>query len=256
MENAAQAIDTVESIMSTDDDFMAELEAELNAESFEVAEIEEVSNDAAEEVFMVEEGNPEDILGLDITEEEALEELKATAKKGKAKTAEKAKAKKEAAADAAPAAPKRPSLSGLAPSAALRTAFGEKVYDYCITTQKQASMTAEQRKAAVDEFLENSLDTLAKKVKEKAINAFQSISGQAKLSVYTETAIQMLKDKKEFSCADLKTKYLARPYSPGTSSAQSSQMMMLLPALNIATRQGNKLVLVEDSPLFELLSNA
>jgi hypothetical protein len=56
------------------------------------------------------------------------------------------------------------------------------------------------------------------------------------------------------SGVDLKNKYLSRPYSPGTASAQSSQMMQLLPALQIATRVGNTLELNEDSPLLELLT--
>lgn len=239
-------------IHAGDDDFLAELEAELNADSMESPDVEEVGAD--------------DVIAADADTDEpepqeaASEKPKAKAKaKSKGKPAKNASEKTDAKdtegdAETSEAKPKRPSVSGLAPSEALRTAMGDKMYEYCVADQAQAKLTGDKRKAAIDQYLADEVDVLAKKVKEKAVNAFMAISGQATLSVYTQVALKMLKDKKEVSGVDIKNKYLNRPYSPGTSSAQSSQMMQLLPALKIAKRQGNVLVLIEDSPLFELLT--
>lgn len=229
-----------ETTVTEDDAFLAELEAELGADSADSLDITEVGE---EEVIAAD--------ADDATEEEVVAAPSKKAKKGKAK----AKAKNtDEGDDEVIATPKRPSLSGMPPSAALHTALGNKVYDYCVVNPKMQAMDAEARKVAINEFLANDVDTLAKKVKEKAINVFLALSGQATLSVYTRIALKLLKDKGEFTGADLKAKYLTRPYSPGTSSAQSSQMMMLLPALQIAERKGNLLVLNEDSPIFDILS--
>lgn len=244
----SQSTDVTNDVFGTDDGFLEELEAELNAGEIESPDVEEVGAD--------------DIVAADAeTDEKQPEKKEAKGKKKpapKKSAAKKSAEKKDADADGEPekqAAPKRQSLSGMLPSQAVSTAFGDKMYDYCIMTAEQADMKLDARKIAINEHLIDHVDTLAKKVKEKAINVFQAVGGHATLSVYTQVALQMLKDKGEFSGVELKNKYLSRPYSPGTSSAQSSQMMQLLPALKIARREGNKLVLIDDSPLFDLLTN-
>lgn len=108
----------------------------------------------------------------------------------------------------------------------------------------------EKTEAVVD-----SLNSLAKKVGEKAVNLLQAVAGQGSPSVYTQIALDILKKEGECTLTDIKNAYLAHPYSLGTASAQSSQMMQLFPALGIANRQGSKLSLRPDSALFPMLAN-
>lgn len=267
---ATQNQNTTNDIIGSDDDFLAELEAELNADGVETPDAEEVGSDDVVAADAEPESNDDFEVNADAdtkapakkaaTKKKTTAKKKTAAKKAAEKTEEKGEEVGEEAGEETGepekvAAPKRQSLSGMLPSQALHTAMGDKVYEHCIMTPKQKSMTADARKLEIDEHLANVVDGLAKKVKEKAINVFLAVSGQANLSVYTQVALKLLKDKGEFSGTELKDRYLSRPYSPGTASAQSSQMMQLLPALHIATREGNKLVLNEDSPLFDLLIN-
>jgi hypothetical protein len=99
------------------------------------------------------------------------------------------------------------------------------------------------------------LDGLAKKVREKVINIAQTLSGKSTLSVYTKVAIEALKDQGELSIQGIKDAFEAhRPYGAGTLSAQSSQMMSLLPAMGIAERMGNVLKLNVDSKVLAELA--
>lgn len=244
---AANAQD-VTSLLVGDDDFMAELEAELNANEVEAVDLKEIGTSDIDDL----EAELEAALNsVEESQKAELEEPAEPEKKPSKKPAKKAKA--EDADAEKPAANKRESLSGLLPSAAMQKAFGDKLYDHCAVTEKMVALKGAERNAAVDELLA-AVDGLAKKVREKAINTFQAVAGQAQLSIYTQTALNLLKEKGEFSCTDLKNVYLKRPYSPGTSSAQSSQMMMLLPTLGVATRSGNLLVAREDSVLLKLFT--
>jgi len=245
-------------VIGNDDDFLSELEAELNADSVDFPDVEEIGTD--ELIAAEAEDDLERLLAADLEFEDELsaaeadtdivEEVVAPKKKAKAK----AKPKVDADGEPEKVAVKRQSLSGMLPSVALRTALGDRLYTLCAVSDKQASTIDSERNAAIDDYLTGELDVLAKKVKEKAINAFQSACGQASLSVFTQIAIDLLKDKGVLTGADIKNRYLARPYSPGTASAQSSQLMQLLPVLGIAKRSGNTLELNTDSPLLALLS--
>jgi hypothetical protein len=257
-------LDTLE-VIGNDDDFLSELEAELNAGSTDFPDIEEIGTD--ELIAAEAEDDLERLLAADLEFEDELsaaadtdadtdiiEEVVAPKKKAKAKAKAKAKLKVDADGEPEKVAVKRQSLSGMLPSVALRTALGDRLYTLCAVSDKQASTIDSERNAAIDDYLTGELDVLAKKVKEKAINAFQSACGQASLSVFTQIAIDLLKDKGVLTGADIKNRYLARPYSPGTASAQSSQLMQLLPVLGIAKRSGNTLELNTDSPMLALLS--
>jgi len=245
-------------VIGNDDDFLSELEAELNADSVDFPDVEEIGTD--ELIAAEAEDDLERLLAADLEFEDELsaaeadtdivEEVVAPKKKAKAK----AKPKVDADGEPEKVAVKRQSLSGMLPSVALRTALGDRLYTLCAVSDKQASTIDSERNAAIDDYLTGELDVLAKKVKEKAINAFQSACGQASLSVFTQIAIDLLKDKGVLTGADIKNRYLARPYSPGTASAQSSQLMQLLPVLGIAKRSGNTLELNTDSPMLALLS--
>ena len=92
------------------------------------------------------------------------------------------------------------------------------------------------------------LDDLPKKVGEKAVNLIAHLGGGAKLSCYTEIAIKMLLDNGELTSKELFDRYIARPYSEGTSRSQCGQMMQLLPALGLADRTSRgSLALRKDS---------
>ena len=94
------------------------------------------------------------------------------------------------------------------------------------------------------------LDTLAKKVREKVVNLIEcQVEGRAP-SVYTTIALKLLEEKGAFTVSDLRNKYIERPYSPGTASAQASQMMIMLPAMGIAQREGKTLHLDPDSTIY------
>lgn len=267
MSTTQQAIENdATSVLSSDDDFLSELENELNASEDTGPDLESDVDTGADEVVAADldadleaelDAELEQVLA-DSDSGEADAEPEAKQAEPEKKPAKKSSKKKTDAnpedAEASAGEPKkRLSLGGMLPSEALEKAFGDKRYEYCVTTKEQAGMDESTRKAAIDAYLTDQLDTLAKKVREKVINAFQYIGGSATLSVYTVTALNLLKEKGEFTLPELKNVYLDHPYSPGTASAQGSQMMKLLPALNVAQREGNKLVLIEDAPLLELL---
>lgn len=102
-----------------------------------------------------------------------------------------------------------------------------------------------------------SLDTLPKKVGEKAVNLIAHLAGNSKLSCYTEIALEMLLETGELSSKALYDRYKARPYSEGTSRSQCGQLMQLLPAMGIAERPtSGSLTLVKDSPMANALREA
>ncbi len=102
-----------------------------------------------------------------------------------------------------------------------------------------------------------SLDTLPKKVGEKAVNLIAHLAGNSKLSCYTEIALEMLLETGELSSKALYDRYKARPYSEGTSRSQCGQLMQLLPAMGIAERPTTgSLTLVKDSPMANALREA
>ena len=102
-----------------------------------------------------------------------------------------------------------------------------------------------------------SLDTLPKKVGEKAVNLIAHLAGNSKLSCYTEIALEILLETGELSSKTLYDRYKARPYSEGTSRSQCGQLMQLLPAMGIAERPTTgSLTLVKDSPMANAIREA
>lgn len=95
--------------------------------------------------------------------------------------------------------------------------------------------------------------TKQKKVREKAVNAFWSVATQnpAKLSKYTKIAISVLRDKGSVTGPELKAA-MADHMAASTASAQSGQMLSLLPLLRIANKDGKTLVLNENSVLADI----
>lgn len=108
----------------------------------------------------------------------------------------------------------------------------------------------------IDQDFLDAVDAEPKKVAEKIVNAIHSINNGVNISVYTQIAAKFLKEHGSVTLTELRNHYTSggkRPYSLGTAGAQSSQMMRVLPMLNVATRNGSILTWVENSPVGEFL---
>lgn len=208
-----------------------ELQALLNDVSATDENIEEIVEEVGSEVV-----------------EDAVEKLEAKETAvSKKKRAVKAKAKKpvEAKAPKAEKEPKTPhvSLAHMKASDAIRTILGANLNQALVLDDTEKATDAN-----TDKHL-SAIDSLAKKTRAKAVNLIKFMYGTGKLECYTQQALSLLFSKGEMTSEDLRNSYLARPYGKGTASAQSSQLMSLLPALNIAERDGKGLVLNNDNPL-------
>lgn len=102
----------------------------------------------------------------------------------------------------------------------------------------------ELNKERMDKF-----DVAAVKVKEKIINAFKWYCDAATLSKYTALAIKFLVEKESVTSAEMVAMYVGTYLGESTGRAQTSQMMLLLPLLCVAKREGNRLTLNEESML-------
>lgn len=181
--------------------------------------------------------------------QEAVAELKAATAKKSTPTVVGAKAK---AKEPGSAAPKTGSTASMKKSEAIIHKLGERRYEiFCLSTQ-MAALDKDSLNKRIDELV-GEVDLLAKKVGEKVLNMACAIDGKEQLSVYTKIAIDLLKSNGSFTATELRDKYLARPYSAGTASAQGSQMFALLPFMGIATRSGNTLTLNPESVLADCL---
>lgn len=144
------------------------------------------------------------------------------------------------------------------PSAALIARLGsvEAVETHLRIDASDSSLSTKDLTELLKERM-SSLDTLPKKVGEKAVNLIAHLAGNSKLSCYTEIALEMLLETGELSSKALYDRYKARPYSEGTSRSQCGQLMQLLPAMGIAERPtSGSLTLVKDSPMANALREA
>lgn len=148
---------------------------------------------------------------------------------------------------------KRISTAGMAKSEALATALGDKLDTLLMVDSDDLSLPEDQQFDKRIALLER-IDGLPKKIGEKATNLFAHVSKGAQLSNYTRIAINFLLQHGEMTSKQLKDTYLSRPYSEGTSSSQTTQLMNLLPALGIAKKEAGKLVVNPTSTLFPLLT--
>ena len=148
---------------------------------------------------------------------------------------------------------KRISTAGMAKSEALATALGDKLDTLLMVDSDDLALPEDQQFDKRIALLEK-IDGLPKKIGEKATNLFAHVSKGAQLSNYTRIAINFLLTNGEMTSKQLKDTYLARPYSEGTASSQTTQLMNLLPALGIAKKEAGKLVVNPTSTLFPLLT--
>ncbi|ATW58035.1 hypothetical protein CNR34_00102 [Pseudomonas phage nickie] len=150
---------------------------------------------------------------------------------------------------------KRISTAGMAKSEALATALGDKLDTLLMVDSDDLALPADEQFDKRIALLER-IDGLPKKIGEKATNLFAHVSKGAQLSNYTKIAINLLAANGEMTSKQLKDTYLARPYSEGTASSQTTQLMNLLPALGIAKKEAGKLVVNPTSTLFPVLTAA
>uniref|UniRef100_A0AAU6W0M4 Uncharacterized protein n=1 Tax=Pseudomonas phage Nican01 TaxID=3138540 RepID=A0AAU6W0M4_9CAUD len=148
---------------------------------------------------------------------------------------------------------KRISTAGMAKSEALATALGDKLDTLLMVDSDDLALPEDQQFDKRIALLEK-IDGLPKKIGEKATNLFAHVSKGAQLSNYTRIAINFLLQHGEMTSKQLKDTYLSRPYSEGTSSSQTTQLMNLLPALGIAKKEAGKLVVNPTSTLFPMLT--
>lgn len=149
----------------------------------------------------------------------------------------------------------RVSTIGMAKSVALAVTLGDKLEEMLTIDASDLDLSDEDRFTKRFELLE-AIDTLPIKIGEKVANLFSHIAKGAALSNYTAKAIEHLNKEGSITTKSLKDVYLARPYTEGTASSQTTQMMKLLPILGIAVRSGNMLVVNEKSLLLPLLALA
>ncbi len=100
-------------------------------------------------------------------------------------------------------------------------------------------------------FIE-ALNSAPVKAKHKISNLLNWFNGGPDISIYTVIALRHLIDTKEASSNSIKLalmSYPEKPYPLSTASTQAGQMMAVFPVTGIATRDGGRLLLNEESPI-------
>lgn len=111
----------------------------------------------------------------------------------------------------------------------------------------------EKAQAKQRETFLSSIDDMAKKVGEKAVNLVAYAGADAKLSAYTAIALKFLVDKGSITTKDLiehmqdQKANGVKGYSIGTARSQSHQMFQLFPAFKVGTLDGKTMTVNEES---------
>lgn len=233
-----------------------EVEASADDEIVEQADMDDIVEIAAatDDEVVIEAGADESVSEEDITRavsELDLEEARAEAyseqeSEGDVDTtpvkATKAKKVKE------PKAPKefRKTMATSRKSEVITSRLGANSHEFFALEMADADLSEEELKAKQEEMLAR-IDSIAKKIGEKAVNVISWLAGRAKLSNYTDQAISLLIEKGEITSKDLLEHYKARPYSEGTSRSQSQQLMKLLPEMKVGVMEGKTMKLNPES---------
>lgn len=154
------------------------------------------------------------------------------------------------------AKPKRVSTAGMKAGEAICAIIGDKakVGEMMAFDTNDANLSAADYSDKVNERL-NVMDGLAKKQGMKAQNLVRWLKSGSKLEAYTHLAIDLLVKKGSFESGDLRDYYMSQSangikgYSQGTANSQTNQIMHLLPAFEIAVRNGKSLTLNENSTI-------
>lgn len=229
-----------EEVSADDDDELAELLAATEEAPAAVTEVPEV-----------------EVSVSDKDAEAVIEELELTEEINAEQEAQAEEEEEERAAQKTPGAPpaaKKPAAKtgtrGIShtPSEALKAIGGTDWKDLAVFDAAETALSA----AALDDLISKrlmTLDSSAKKQKEKVINIFKFLAEKATLSVYTDIALGIIARTGSLSTKELRDAYLAKPYSTGTTNAQSSQLMNIIPMMRIALPKEGKLVANPDSTI-------
>lgn len=109
---------------------------------------------------------------------------------------------------------------------------------------------------ALVDALKTNVDSLAKKVGDKAVNLLRNASDPRKLQNYTRLGLEFLIENGAASSKTLTDMLQAKGYTIGTARSQANQLMALLPALKVADRSGRNLALNADSTLVTQFTDA
>lgn len=184
-------------------------------------------------------------------------------KKARAKRKPAAKRTKKRAAPTgdAPVAKKKVAKKARTPGVTLANAdasdvikdrLGDEINEYFV-------LTSDQKKNAIGAIRTctmKAINKLAKKEREKAVNVFSSLHRGKSPSVYTVLAIQHLANEGEATITALRDMYLGAGYKTGTARRHAQMMAGVLPALRVATRDGNKLAFNAQSTIAQaVMSN-
>jgi hypothetical protein len=120
--------------------------------------------------------------------------------------------------------------------------LGDKAHDYLIMETADALLSPEELEAKRSALLRDLDDPnkTAKKVGEKAVQLFGWVRNGGKLNEYMQRAFKVLAEDGQLSSGvggNLQKNYLARPYAPGTASAQANQIFQLFPLLKLTVRE-------------------
>jgi len=237
---------------TTTDDVKKPAVLEVDPELAELLALEEESAAApseSEQLAAVEE------LELEEAKAEIYAEQDEEASKKAEEVLEKAsKAESKKAVEKKPAA-KRINTSGMSVADAIKAIAGDDWKKYMTFDANDVRLKPEDFDQRVDSRL-RTFESLAKKEKQKVVNAIRWLANGSKLETYTKTAIDLLVQKGSITSDDIRGMYLKHPYSKGTANSQTNQVMHVLPALEVATVSGGMLSLNNDSTIIELMKGA
>lgn len=92
------------------------------------------------------------------------------------------------------------------------------------------------------------MDTLPKKVSEKAYNLLRYACGREQLSNYTRFTIEVLRDDGPMTVPELVKRMEARGWSTGTARSQSQQMSRMFGIYDMIEKKDGKIGLVAENP--------
>lgn len=148
----------------------------------------------------------------------------------------------------------RPKIApGSAPSAVLAAHITDEalLHTACVLS-KGDTADAAQAKTVM-----GVIDKLAKKVAEKAVNLIRHRSNPSSIQVYTRIGMDMLLRDGVITSKGLVDKLQATKYTIGTARSQANQIMLLFPALQVATAtEKGTIALNKDSVIVRDYRNA
>lgn len=248
--------ENVQAVTDTD------IDAELNAL---LADATDTENDAGEtvEVQLQVEASNDDLEGLDLEQIEREAQLAASKEEAYAEqVADEPEAPIEASvavAAAAAAATAAAAAAAVAPKTRaprVSRAAGAKPSQVLAATMSDEALlkaamllTGDEESEDNVKALNDTIDSLAKKVGDKAVNLLRYASEPRKLQNYTRLGLELLVRDGEVTSKSLTDHLKAAKYTEGTARSQANQIMSLFPALKVAARSGKTLTLNSESTL-------